>query len=62
MLDIEEVLENPAFWILAAIGVVAETIGWIMSRSWESGGMPVYQFIALVLGTIVIAAFWANRG
>ncbi len=61
-MDIEEILDNPAFWILAGLGVVAETIGWIVSKSWESGGMPVWQFIILVLGTIGIAAFWAGRG
>ena len=62
MLEIEEVLESPAFWILAALGVVAETIGWIMSRSWESGGMPVWQFIVLVLVTIFASAVFATRG
>ncbi len=61
-MDIEEALESPAFWILAALGVVAETIGWVMSRSWESGGMPVWQFIVLVLATIIAAAVFATRG
>ncbi len=61
-MDVEEVLESPAFWILAGIGVIAETIGWMMSRSWEAGGIPVWQFIILVLGTIVAAAVFASRG
>jgi len=61
-MDIEEILESPAFWILAGFAVIAETVGWIMSRSWEAGGIPVWQFIILVLGTIFAAAAFAGRG
>lgn len=62
MLDIEEVLESTGFWILAVMGVAAVTIGWIMSKGWESGAIPVWQFLIMVIGVIIAAAVFASRG
>lgn len=62
-MDIEEIIENPGFWILAGLGVAAETIGFIISkRSSDLPAFPLWQFLILVLGTIVAAAIFANRG
>ncbi len=61
-MDVEDTLENPAFWILAGLMVVAEIIGFIWSnRSENLPAFPVWQFLVLVLGTIVIAAVFASR-
>jgi len=63
MFDLEETLENPGFWILAGIGVVAEVIGFIIANKSENlPSFPVWQFLILVFGTIIIAAVFANRG
>ena len=61
-MDIEEILENPAFWILAGLGVGAELLGFIISNKSENlPAFPVWQFLILVLGTIIIAAVFASR-
>ena len=61
-MDIDDILENPAFWILAGLGVGAEVIGFIIaSKSENLPAFPVWQFLGLVLGTIIIAAIFASR-
>jgi len=60
--DIEETLENPAFWMLGGGAIAAESIGYIVSnRSADLPAFPFWQFLVLVVGTIVIAAVFANR-
>lgn len=61
-MDLDDVLNNPAFWILAGIGVVAEVIGFIISKKSENlPAFPLWQFLILVFGTIIIAAVFASR-
>ena len=48
-MDIEDTLNNPGFWILAGIGVVAEVIGFIIANKSENlPSFPVWQFLILV--------------
>jgi hypothetical protein len=60
-MDLDEILENPAFWILGGGGIVAEVFGYIIARNqgWEL--MPFWQLIVIIMGTLVIAAFFAGR-
>ena len=58
---LDDVLDNPAFYILAGIGVTAEVIGFIISKKSGIGAFPLWQFLILVAGTIVIAAVIASR-
>ncbi len=59
---LDEILENPAFWILSGFAVVAELIGFIVSKkSTNLPALPFWQFLILVLGTIVICALFAGR-
>ena len=59
-MGIEEALESPAFWILAGGGIVMEVIGFIVAKQM---GTPwkLWMFIALVIGTLVVAASFATR-
>lgn len=60
-MDITEALESPAFWILGAGGVTAEVIGYIASKKMELVAMPFWQFLILVIVTLLAAAFFATR-
>lgn len=59
---IENAIENPAFWILGGGAIIAEVLGFIASKSFENAvSFPLWQFIILILGTLIAAAAIANR-
>lgn len=60
-MGIDEIIESPAFWILGAGGLIAEVMGYIMSKrmGWEL--MPFWQLMVIMLGTLAAAAFFATR-
>lgn len=60
-MGLEEALDEPAFWILGGGGVAMEVIGFIISKNMESGAFPIWQFIVLIIGTIVAAAYFATK-
>jgi len=60
-MDWEDIIENPAFWILGGGGVIAVVIGWIVSSKMESGSLPTWQMLILIVGVLVAAAVFANK-
>lgn len=58
---IDEVMESPGFWILAGGGVLAELIGWIISRSAFEHAFPFWQVLIVMFGTVVAAGFFALK-
>ena len=60
-MDIEEIIESPAFWLLGAGGVIAEVLGYMWSRNqgWEV--MPFWQLVVIILGTLLAAAYFATK-
>ena len=60
-MDIDEVLEAPAFWILGGGGVAMELIGFVISKRMGMGTFPIWQIIILMLGTLIAAAFFATK-
>lgn len=60
-MDIDEVIESPAFWILGGGAVAMEIIGFVISKRMGIGAFPVWQMILLMLGTLVAAAFFATK-
>jgi len=63
MLDFfSEAFDNPGFWILAGGGIAMELIGWLISKRTMEFAFPMWQLIIFMLGTVVAAAFFANRG
>ena len=51
---IQEIFELPGFWILLGLSVGAEVIGFMLSKNMEGMmAFPVWQFIILVVGTII---------
>ena len=60
-MDIDEIIESPAFWILGGGAVAMELIGFVISKRMGIGSFPVWQIIILMLGTLVAAAFFATR-
>ncbi len=58
---IDDILENPAFWLLGGFGIVAVVIGWIVSSKMEAGSLPTWQMLALIAGVILAAAAFASR-
>ncbi len=59
---LDDILESPAFWLLGGGAVLAEVIGFIVSKRVEDlPAFPVWQFLLLVAGTLVIAAIIAGR-
>jgi hypothetical protein len=60
-LDFDDVLNNPAFWILGGGGVAMELIGWIVSKRMMEYSFPIWQLLIMILGTLVAAAIFANK-
>ena len=60
-MDVDEVLESPAFWILAGGGIAAELIGYIFGKRAGLPAFPLWQLIFVMLGTVVAAAFFATK-
>lgn len=61
-MNVEDILANPVFWILGGGAVIAELIGYIISKRSESlPTFPLWQFLILVIGTIIIAAVFAGQ-
>lgn len=59
---IEETLENPAFYLLGGGALLAEVIGFIISKKSTSiPSFPLWQFILLIIGTLIAAAIIAGR-
>jgi len=59
--SIDEILENPAFYMLAGLGLGAEILGWIMSKKMAEYSFPFWQLAILMVGTVVAAAFFVGR-
>jgi len=59
--DFEEAFESPGFWILVGLGIAAELIGYIVSRRTGLAAFTWWQFLLVVLITIIAAAFFATR-
>jgi len=58
---LDEILESPGFWILSALGVGAEILGYIMARNMELELMPLWQLIVMIIATLCAAAFFALK-
>lgn len=61
MVDIDELLSNPSFIILGGLGVGMELLGWIISKRMMEYSFPLWQLLIMMAGTVVAAAFFANR-
>ncbi|HJX50862.1 MAG TPA: hypothetical protein VJ438_05375 [Candidatus Nanoarchaeia archaeon] len=62
MVDVDEVLENPGFWILAGGGIAMEILGWTVGRNMGIGSFPIWQLLIIMIGTVIASAFFAMRG
>ena len=60
-MELDDLFENPAFWILGGVGVAMELAGWIISRRMMEYSFPIWQLLIVMLGTLVAAAFFANK-
>jgi len=60
-MEIDDLIENPAFWILGGGGVAMELLGWIWSKRMGWVAMPFWQLLVMMLGTLVAAAIFANK-
>ena len=60
-MDLSDLLENPAFIILAGGGVAMEVIGWIISKRMFEFSFPLWQLGIMILVTIIASAIFANR-
>jgi len=60
-MDIGEVTESPAFWILGGGGSIAVAMGWLMSKraGWET--LPLWQVGVMVLVVIIASAYFATK-
>lgn len=48
------------FWVLVILGWSATLIGWTMSKSWDSGALPLWQIILTLIVIFFAAAFFAR--
>jgi len=60
-MDINDLVDNPGFWILGGGGVAMELLGFIMGKRWGLPSMPLWQLIVMMIGTLVAAAIFSNR-
>lgn len=57
----DDILDNPAFWLLGGGAVIAEVLGFIIAKKNDLDVFPVWQFILVIIGTLIAAAFFATR-
>ena len=60
-MGLEEVFESPSFWILAGMGISMEVLGYIVGKNMGLDSFPLWQFIILIIGTIVASAVFALK-
>lgn len=60
-MGLEEALEEPGFYILAGLGIVAEVLGYIISKRTGIAVFPWWQFLLVIVVTIIAAAFFTTR-
>lgn len=58
---LDEILESPAFWILGGFGIVAELLGFIISKKMGIEAFPLWQLVIIMIFTLGVAAFFALR-
>ena len=56
-----EAFEEPGFYILAGLGIVAEFIGFMVAKKMETGGFPIWQMILIMLVTVVASAYFSTK-
>lgn len=60
-MDIDEITESPAFWLLGGGGVAAELLGYIISKRMHMMVLPIWQLLIILIGTVIIAAIFALK-
>lgn len=60
-MEIDEVLESPAFWILGIGGLAAEILGYVYGRNQGWTVMPFWQLLVMMTGTLLAAAYFATK-
>ena len=60
-MGIEEALESPGFWILGGGGVAAIMLGYIFAKRGGMVVLPLWQLIAMIITTIIAAAYFATK-
>ena len=60
-MGLEDALESPAFWLLAGGGLIAEILGYIMSKRMELEMLPLWQLGLIMIVTVLAAAFFATK-
>ncbi len=60
MIDID-ILYSPGFVLLAVGSLSATAIGYIWSKSMESGGFPLWQFALIIVGELVACYYFASK-
>jgi len=61
MVDIEDTLGNPAFWLLGGGGAIAVIAGFIMSKNMGMASMPLWQVAAMIVVCFGAGAVFANQ-
>lgn len=58
---IDEILEEPAFWVLGGGGTIAVLLGYILSKKMGLISLPFWELIILIVGVLVASAVFALR-
>lgn len=51
----------PGFWVLVILGWSATLIGYTMSKSMDSGALPLWNVIVVLIVIFFAAAFFARE-
>jgi len=59
--QLDEIVDNPAFWLLGGGAVIATIFGYIISKraGWEV--LPLWQMGVIIIVELIAAAFFALR-
>lgn len=58
---LEEALESEGFYLLGGGAVLAEVIGFIVAKKAGLAAFPVWQFLLLLIGTVIAAAVISTK-
>ena len=61
MVEFDEILAAPGFWLLGGGAVIATVLGYIASRKMDLMPLPLWQLAIIILAELIAAAYFATK-
>jgi hypothetical protein len=61
MVEFDEILNSPGFWLLGGGAVTATVLGYIASKRMDLMPLPLWQLGIIILAELIAAAYFATK-